>query len=732
MKALTVLLIAAGALLAGTTVTVAEEGMWPPYQLPELRHGLTKAGLEIDPGKLTDLTAHPMNAVISLGGCTASFVSPGGLVVTNHHCAYRSIQYNSTEERNLLEEGFLAKSRSDELPAGPGSRVLVTVAVDDVTDRILGELAEDLGGYERYQAIEEREKAVVAECEKDEGHRCNVYSFYGGLQYNLIKQLEIRDVRLVYAPADGVGNYGGDIDNWMWPRHTGDFSFYRAYVGPDGKPADHADDNVPYHPEHHLTVSRAGLKEGDFVMVAGYPFRTNRYRLAREVESAFEWYYPTRRELLAESLAIIENETADRPDAAIKYAGRVAGLNNSMKNYQGLLESYPKTDVVERKRLGEQQLRAWVADDPGRDALYGNALQTLEKLVEKDETHRERDLYYASFARQSSLLRSARTLYRLSYERGKPDPEREPGYQERDLRRIKERLTRLDRTFDPAVDRAVWRQMILRYAAIPPDQHVEAFDAWFGIRGNEIDEAALDRRLDEMYEGARLGDREVRLGWIDAKPEAFENSDDPFIRFAVALFEGDMAREREDKELRGQFRTARPRYMDSLIAYRNSLGQAVYPDANGTLRVTYGNVKGYSPKDAVVFTPFTCVDGILEKDTGNDPFDAPPALLDAVEQRRFGEYADPVLHSVPVDFLSNVDSTGGNSGSPTLNSRGELVGLLFDGTYESIISDWDFVPKKTRSIHVDIRYALWVMDSVDGAEHLVQEMSSPEKRSARR
>jgi len=241
--------------LTAGTVTLADEGMWPPSQLPELRDELKSLGLRIDPARLSDLTEHPMNAVISLGGCTASFVSPEALVITNHHCAYGSIQYNSTQERNLLEEGFLARNRSEELPARPGTRVLVTVEVKDVTDRILGGLKRGMSGRERYQAIEDREKELIAECEKDEGHRCNVYGFHGGLQYNLIKQLEILDVRLVYAPASAIGNYGGDIDNWMWPRHVGDFSFYRAYVGRDGKPAEHSEENVPFRPKHYLKVA---------------------------------------------------------------------------------------------------------------------------------------------------------------------------------------------------------------------------------------------------------------------------------------------------------------------------------------------------------------------------------------------------------------------------------------------------------------------------------------------
>ena len=270
--------------IASAPLAYAVEGMFTPDQLPEIMSDLRAKGLKVDSDQISDLTGFPMGAVVSLGGCTASFVSPKGLVVTNHHCAYGSIQYNSSEGQNYLEDGFLASNLEAELPAAPGSRIYVTVDFDDVTDQVTGDLAEDLSGEERFAAIETNRKALIADCEEDEGHRCNVSSFYGGLQYKLIKQLEIKDVRLTYAPAGPIGKYGGDIDNWQWPRHTGDFAFYRAYVSPDGKSADYSEDNVPFEPDHHLKVSAGGLDDGDFVMVAGYPGRTSRY--ARTCRSA--------------------------------------------------------------------------------------------------------------------------------------------------------------------------------------------------------------------------------------------------------------------------------------------------------------------------------------------------------------------------------------------------------------------------------------------------------------
>jgi hypothetical protein len=721
-------------LLALTLLTTAraDEGMWQPHQLPQLSKQLKALGLRMEPAKLTDLTEHPMNAVISLGGCTASFVSPEGLVITNHHCAYRSIQYNSTEDNNLLDTGLLAADRGAELFAGPGSRVLVTEEVTDVTDRVLGGLRKGVNGRERYQAIEEKEKELVAACEEEDGYRCRVSSFHGGLQYYLTRQLEIRDVRLVYAPAGSIGNFGGDIDNWMWPRHTGDYSFYRAYVNKDGQPADYSEDNVPYRPKHHLTVSPDGLTPGDYVMVVGYPGRTNRYRLAAEVENVIEWTYPVRKKLFDQWLEIIERETADRPDAAIKLAGRVAGLNNASKNYQGMMDGFAKSDVIERKEQQEQDLQDWIQRGGEQREPYRTALAELRDLVERQQSQRVRDMYYHFMARRSDLLGAARTLYRLSRERQKPDAEREPGYQERDDRRHQERMARMERTFDARVDRAAWRQFILNYAAIPVDQHVPDFDEWFGIQGNEVDEARLDAKLDEMYSRTELGDTEARARWLEADARDIESSSDPFLQMAVRLYDSDMAFEAEDKALTGLFQEVRPRYMTALIAYLDSLGKPVYPDANGTLRVTYGSVRGYVPADATVYTPFTTVNGILQKETGEEPFHSPPELLEGIRQQRFGRYVGEGLGTLPVNFLSTVDTTGGNSGSPTLNADAELVGLLFDGNYESINADWDFNREITRSIHVDIRYVLWIMDQVDDAHHLLREMGIQPSRQARR
>jgi peptidase S46-like protein len=700
----------------------ADEGMWRPEQLPGIKDKLKALGMESDPAGLADLLKHPMNAVISLGGCTASFVSPEGLVITNHHCAYGSIQHNSTESNNLLKNGFLAKTKAEELPASPGSRVLVTVAVTDVSEEVTGAVPAGAGGLARYEAMENKIKQLVAKCEEDEGHRCRVSSYYGGIEHELIKQLEIRDVRLVHAPAASIGKYGGDIDNWMWPRHTGDYSFYRAYVGPDGQPADFAKENVPFRPKHHLKVTAAGVEAGDFIMAAGYPGSTNRYRLAAEVENVVEWYYPTLKQAYNEWIEIIEKETANRPEAKIKYASMIASLNNAAKNYDGMLNGFGKSDIIERKQLLEKDLQQWIQSDPDRKARYQSTMDDLRKLVAESNENRPKDIFYGYLGSRSSLLSAAKTLYRLSKEKEKPDMEREPGYQERDLIRTKQRLQRITRTFAPEVDQALWQHFIERYAKLPPELHERAFDEWFSIKGSTVNTAKLRKRLDSMYAKTELGKEAKRLAWLDASPADFERSADPFIQLAVKLYASDMETEEHEKDLAGRLKEVRPQHMRVLMAYYDSQGKPLYPDANSTLRVTYGSVRGYSPADGAFNVPFTTLRGITQKDTGKDPFDSPARQLELIKNRDFGDYYVKDLDSVPVNFLTTLDSTGGNSGSATMNGKGELVGLLFDGNWESIIADWDFIPPITRTIHVDMRYVLWIMDKVAGADNLIKEM----------
>ena len=699
----------------------AGEGMWLPDQLPKIGAALEAAGLQTPPENFADLTGDPMGAIVSLGGCSASFVSPEGLVVTNHHCSYGTIQFNSTEEFNLLDDGFLAAGHEDELAGAPGSRVYVTESFSDVTDRVLAVIPADADGSARFAAVENAKKAIIAECEKTPGHRCKVASFFGGAAYRLYDQLEIRDVRLVYAPASSIGKYGGDIDNWMWPRHTGDFSFLRAYVGRDGLPADPSPDNVPYRPKHWLAIGVDGVEAGDFVMIAGFPGRTNRYRLASEVEDAIEWTYPQRVQRRRESLEIIERETAGRPQAALAYAAWISYMNNSMKNAEGMEAGFAYSHSVARKRALEAELATWIAADPDRQARWGDALDELEAVLAEQRMNRARNMELSSL-KFNQLVSAATTAYRLAREREKPDAERKLGYQERDMRRTRARMARMARSFDARVDMTLLEHTLDGYAALPEAEHVEMLDEWFGLGGDVDPETAIKTTLHGMYTATALTDSAARMALLDADRATLEASDDPFVEFAVAMYDTNLELEAEDEALEGRLMEARPMFIEALLAYQTAHGVEIYPDANGTLRVTFGNVMGYQPRDAVVYLPFTTAEGVAEKATGEEPFNAPVPLLEAIAAADYGPYASEAIGSVPVDFLSDVDTTGGNSGSATLDDQGRFVGLLFDGNWESMISDWDFLPEVTRSIHADVRYMLWMMDRIDHAWNLLDEM----------
>lgn len=708
-------------LLLGTTLAApatAREGMFTPDQLQEIDGQLKEAGMELDPSALADLTGFPMGAVVSLGGCSASFVSPEGLVVTNHHCARGSVQFNSTAENNYLENGFLAGTKGAELPAAPGSRIYVTTAVTDVTER-MREGTENLAPNDRYDTIEQRDKDITAECEEKPGYRCQVASFYGGAQYKLIERLEVRDVRLVYAPADSIGKYGGDIDNWQWPRHTGDFAFYRAYVAPDGAAADFDEANVPYEPDHHLKVSAAGLEDGDFVMAAGYPGSTSRYTLMAEVENTFGWTYPTFQGLLTSWIATIENTAPEGSDARVKYESRLAGLNNFEKNLRGQIDGARRVGLVERRRMREAELGQWIAADPSR-AAYADAISALSALSEESAQAARTNFWYNN-ATRPQLLSAAQRLYRLSKERELPNAEREPGYQERDMTFFRQGLQALDRRYDPAVDQAEWVLFLSGYLQQATSERVPVFDEALGLAADTT-AADLPGLLESYYAGTTLGDSDTRLGLMDADAATFEASDDPFIQLAVALYDYERELEAQAEERAGRALALRPDYMEAITAWQRSMGELTYPDANSTLRVTFGSVLGGSPRDGMAYLPFTTLEGIADKDTGEDPFNAPQRQLDVIEAGDYGDYALESIGSVPVNFLSDLDSTGGNSGSATLNARAELVGLLFDGTFESVNSDWDFDPRTTRTIHVDTRYMLWVMEKVDGASALIEEM----------
>lgn len=696
----------------------AVEGMWEPHQLPSLGEGLAAAGFTGDAAALARLDGAPLGAVVSLGGCTASFVSDEGLLVTNHHCAVGWLQQANREGEDLVDAGFHAPTRADERWVGPTGRVWITTGIRDVTAEIAGKIPKRTKDAERAKLLEARTKATVAACEATPGRRCNVASFYGGAEYRLIEQTELRDLRLVQAPPDSVGNYGDEIDNWHWPRHAGDFAFLRVYVGPDGKPADHAEGNVPYKPAHALKLAARGPKPGEFVMVAGYPGGTDRWRTAEEIARTERLDLPEEIATIERVLAIYAEETAKDPAAGPILEPSRLGLGNGLFLDKGALDGYRRAGIAALARRRDDALAAWIAADPARAARWGDVLDGLRSLTTRRDATRDRDRVFHWMRAGSILLGAAETAYEVAIQREKPDAAREIGYQDRDLDRIRARAGAMQARLHLPTERRLLAETLVAALALPADQRPPGLVAWVGASPGQDPAAAVNAALDRAFAATKLADKDVRVGLLDTKAKDLAASADPFVALAVALHPLREAQRAAAKEDGGADSRLRPRYAEALRAFDPA---RAYPDANGTLRVTYGTVQGYSPRDGVLHTPQTTLEGIVAK-AGPWPFDAPKTLLDAIAGGKRGPYVDPALGTVPVDFLSDLDITGGNSGSPTLNAQGELVGLAFDGNVEGVASDWFFDAPVARSIHVDVRYLLYYLDAVVGADALLREL----------
>lgn len=705
-------LLAVGLLAAG--LAHADEGMWLPSQMAGLAAPLREAGFAGDAAALGDLARAPLNAVLKVGGATGAFVSGDGLILTNHHVAYGVIQYNSRPGHNLLDEGFTAAARADELPANPDFRVRVTTAVEPVTERVLA-AARGRREAAYHAAVEQASKAIVAECEAATGEHCQVANVNDGSEFQLIRQLELRDVRLVYAPPESVASFGGEVDNFMWPRHSGDFALLRAYVDKDGKPAAHADDNVPYRPASHLQVATAALAEGDFAMLAGYPGRTFRNRTAREFSDQVAWALPARMAAFDRLIRVIEHAGRDDSGARVRYASQLASLKNSRKRAQGELEGLARSEAVRRRGEDETAMLAWLDAQPGARATRAD-IAAIGRVLERQARTRERDQILALLHSQTQLLRSALVLERLSRERARPDTEREAGYQQRDEVLIEGQLRQVQRRHAVDVEKALVASLLAEYLAVPAAQRLPEFDAVFGT-----DPAAVERTLDALYAGTRLTDEATRLGWLKADAAAIRASDDPLLQAAVALAPGLQRVDEAAKAAEGELLRLRPAYMRTLAAFRDTQGRTLYPDANGTLRVSFGRIQSLEPRDAVRYTPFTTAAGIVEKHTGAEPFAAPAGLLAAIAAGAGAQ---------PVNLLTNLDTTGGNSGSPVLDARGRLIGINFDSNWESVSASWWYDPRMKRAIHVDLRYMDWLMRTVQPAPHLLGELGLEAGRGA--
>ncbi len=698
-------------------------GMWMPQQIASTHaETLKRMGLEIDPQVFANPLDFPLNAIVHLGGCSASFISPEGLIITNYHCVRGYLQYNSTEGNNLLHTGFKANNRGEEISAGPTARVYVTTAVTDVTARMLEDVREIKDDLERFNVIERRKKELTKEFEDTTPNsRCDVVSFYGGGEFYVITRLEIKDVRLVYSPHRGIGEFGGDIDNWMWPRHTGDFSLLRAYVAPDGTPMEYSEENVPFKPKAFLKIAEEGLEPGDLAFVVGYPGRTERLTTAMETESDVEWNMPYRVQLYQKLIDVLNETAGDDETLNIKAAATLSGLENTKKNYIGVLDGVRKKDLVNEKQKNQKELQNWIDADSERKAKYGSVIDEMNTLLEEYYQFREKDLMTRQIG-NVSLLNSVVKIVRMAEERPKSDLERDPDYQERNWQRLEQSNARLQQSYSRELSISKLKLLLSESAMLPEKNRPEILAHMFGK--GEIAESEIDHYLNDLFSNTELENEKTRLELLkNAATEELLQSGDGIMQLALKLSPLlEDIRERE-KRLSGAMILLRPLYFEALNEYNSG---NLAPDANNTIRISFGTVRGFKPDpETDEYYPFTKIWEMIEKwgrYQGEHPFDAPDAIIDAVQQRRYKGYVPDDIGQLPVNVLTDLDITGGNSGSATLNSKGEFAGIAFDGNIEGVASDLVFLPELTRAIHVDVRYILWVLDQVENTDHLLDEM----------
>ena len=672
----------------------AEEGKWTPQQVLELDAAwLKQMGLELpvsrlwDPARGTGLLA----GAVSLGGCSASFVSPTGLILTNHHCLFGIVQEHSRPDRDLITNGFLARTQAEELP-GKTTRVTVPRRFTDVTAVIEAAAAKTSGDLERAKAIDAGQKRLVAECEKQPGARCRVASFDGGLQYVLVESLELSDVRLVYAPPREIGEFGGEEDNFRWPRHVGDFAMARAYV--DGK---------PYHPEFYFPIAKAGVQAGDFVMVLGYPGRTMRSLTAVEMGDQRDYLFQLRDEIYGNWIRILEETTRKDQAGAIAVAATLKSLNNSHTNAQGQLAGLARGRIVEKQAAHDAAVVEWAAQRPE----FARAIEAKNELDRRAAERRRtatRDFLFQAIQAGPLALRHATTLVRLAEERAKPDAERDADYMEREIPRLRATLERDQKSFYRPADEAMLVFYIGRAGKLAAAERIAALDRTF-------QEPRTKEQVTALYERTRVMDLQERLKMFEETSAQLRARHDPMLDLAFALSPELHAWQDASRAHEGAVARLRPLWRRAVIA---QAGKPVAPDANSTLRVSFAHVEGYVPRDGVRNTEHTTLAGLLEKNTGVEPFAAPRSLIEAA--RRVD------ASRVPLDFLSNADTTGGNSGSPTVNGRGELVGLNFDRVWENVANDFGYNPEVARNINVDVRFLVWLLENVEHATELIAEL----------
>ena len=697
------------------------EGQWTPDQVGQIDvEWLRAQGLEIPPAALWGSDgAGLLEAAVSIGDCSTGFISPEGLLLTNHHCAFSILQQHSTSARDLITNGFVAKDRSEELPGG-GVRATIPHRSTDVTAEIEAAVSAGADDLARFRAIERKGKELVAACEAPPHRRCRVAAFDGGVRYLLLEGIEYPDVRLVYAPPVAVGDFGGAVDNWSWPRHAGDFALLRVWADAGGAPAEKGEGSAAFKPKHWFRVAEKGAEPGDFVMLAGYPSTTFRSFIAAEMAERAELWFPRRAALYRAWIDIMATASQGSEEARLALADRMKSFANSEKNARGQVAGIARGRLLEKKAAEEREILAWIEARPEHRPARA-AHDELAALVAEKRRSWDRDFLLGRLLGDDRPLDLALLLVRWAGEREKPDLERDPEYMERNRSRIADRLELAQRQMHPMTEEILFADLLARFAALPEGSRSPAVEALLGDEKGAREARPIRAKAAALLAGSKVAEARERERMAAETVEQLHARRDPLLDFAFALDRELLDLKDRDDRREGAVSRLRPVWRRAVAAWA---GKPIAPDANRTLRVTFAHVQGYAPRDGVWMKPQTTLAGVVEKNTGVEPFAAPGKLLAAAASAAKSRWADPTARDVPVDFLADADTTGGNSGSPVLNGRGELVGVNFDRVWENVANDFGFNPDVARNVSADVRYLLFLLETFagDAARPLLDEM----------
>ncbi len=698
-------------------LTRADEGMWIPMLIGKNYDQMKKQGFKLTSEDLYSINkASIKDAIVSLGGgfCTGEVVSDKGLLFTNHHCGYEALSANSTPQNDILDNGFYAKSYAEEKPVA-GLYVEFLVRIEDVTQQVTAALAGS-SDVDRATNLQGISKEIVANATKGTRYNGTVSVFFGGNQYFLYIYQKYTDIRLVGAPPQSIGKFGGDTDNWEWPRHTGDFSIFRIYTGKDGQPADFANENVPYTPKKFLPISLKGVKNGDFAMIYGYPGHTDRFLTSNGVRLATEETNPVIVKLRDIRLKAWKEEMSKSVDIRLNLSSKYAEVANYWKYFIGQTEQLKKLDIYNKKLDEEADFTKWAADKPA----YRDLMSDYKKLYSKYEPYALHRTYInEGLLAPGFVINTLNTYYGLRA----LDAQKDNAEAVADItKRLKKINDDYEKSYNEIADKKIFAEiMTAYYTDVPQDQHADFIEAIVKKYSPGNPSEAFKQFADYLWANSNLIAPE-KLNAFMQNPSVQSLSKDPAVVYAINVNPRIYTKNVFGSKI-SDFESQKE-HLDKLYEkglLEKNQDKLMYPDANSTMRISYGNVQDYASADNKQYPLQTTLDGVIAKyKAGDSEFDLPASLINAYKQKNFGQYAEN--GTIPVDFITNDDITGGNSGSPVINGNGELIGLAFDGNWEAMSGDIAFDKKYKRTICVDIRYVLWCIDVLGQADNLVGEL----------